>query len=298
LELFYYDDANEYDADTNESIVYKNTRTGNSQSFDLVGRLHIDMFMQERLIPNNVSVRLTLTRSKPEFYLMSHEDGADKAYEIVIEQACLDARRVKLSATEQLRLEKSIASSGARYPITHVVTKNFTVSSGTSSVQLESVFSGQIPNKIVMGLVRNDAFNGAYKLNPFNFQHFNLTAASLIVDGRQVPSQGLRCDFKHKLYADAYHQLFTVVGPYPYNWSNKLTPAHFEGGCALLVFDLTPDGSGDGVDYTCPRRNGTVKASLRFADPLPHTISVIVLGQFDNTVVIDRNRAVIVDYTG
>ena len=75
------------------------------------------------------------------------------------------------------------------------------------------------------------------------------------------------------------------------------TSSQFKGEIAFLAYNLTPDGMGDGVDHVCPRINGKVKASFRFKDALPHTVTIIVLGQFDNTVVIDQNRAVIFDYT-
>ena len=48
MEFYYPDDPYEYDLETNEAIVYKNERSGNSKIFDLRGRLHIDMCMQER----------------------------------------------------------------------------------------------------------------------------------------------------------------------------------------------------------------------------------------------------------
>ena len=111
---------------------------------------------------------------------------------------------MKLAASEQLRLEKAISSTGARYPVTHVVTKHFTVGSGASSVDLDAMFTGQIPNKIVLGMVRNDAFTGNRSLNPYNFQHFKLTSAHLVVDGKQLPSQGMNCDFENGLFADLH----------------------------------------------------------------------------------------------
>ena len=250
LEYFYWDDHGEYDADSNLAIARKNLRSGNSKSTEVMGRLHVDMCMQERLIPNNVTAKFTLYRSDPEFCLLGQSSsGGGKKCQVIIEDASLVARRVKLAASEQLRLEKAISSTGARYPVTHVVTKHFTVGSGASSVDLDAMFTGQIPNKIVLGMVRNDAFTGNRSLNPYNFQHFKLTSAHLVVDGKQLPSQGMNCDFENGLFADLYRQLFEVVGPYPHDWDNSVTSHQFKGGSTFLAYDLTPDGSGDGVDH-------------------------------------------------
>jgi len=62
-----------------------------------------------------------------------------------------------------------------------------------------------------------------------------------------------------------------------------------------LAFDLTPDDS-DGISYLSPRRLGTVKASLRFAQPLQKTVTLIAYAQYDNLLVIDRYRGVAFDY--
>ena len=295
LEGWTWDDDGEYDLDTNRAIWVKNKRYGKSKVVDLKGRLRVDMCMQGRLIPNNVTVKFVLTRSKPEFCVNSFETG--KTYKVKIESATLEARRVKLAAQEQLRLERAIAASGARYPVTHVLTKSFTVSSGLNSVTLDSLFSGQIPNKVMLAMVRNDAFNGAYNKNPFNLQHFNINMACLYVDGRQVPSMGLEANFKRGQFSDMYFELLKNLGFYPHDWGNSLTDLQFKGGSFVLLYDLTPDEAGDGVDFVTTRRHGTVKASLRFDDPLETTVTVIALGQFDNTVVIDKNRSVVFDYT-
>ena len=52
-------------------------------------------------------------------------------------------------------------------------------------VSHEKLFSGQLPTRVVVGLVKNDAFNGHVGRNPFNFQHFNLSEISLYLDGHQ-----------------------------------------------------------------------------------------------------------------
>lgn len=34
-------------------------------------RLHIDLFQQERFLPNGVDIRLRFNRAKPQFYIMT-----------------------------------------------------------------------------------------------------------------------------------------------------------------------------------------------------------------------------------
>jgi len=80
---------------------------------------------------------------------------------------------------------KALEISTAKYPINRVVCKTLTIPSAVMDVNQEKLFSGQIPTRIVIGLVRNDAFNGSTTRNPFNFQNFKLTEISVYSDGQQ-----------------------------------------------------------------------------------------------------------------
>ena len=84
---------------------------------------------------------------------------------------------------------------------------------------------------------------------------------------------------------------------YPNDSSNGITADQYEDGSCFLAFNLTHDESGDGVNYTTPRTMGTVRASLRFANTLTETITVMAFGQYDNIVTIDKPRSVMFDYT-
>ena len=108
----------------------------------------------------------------------------------IIEDTSLVPRQMKLSATEQLQLGKIISTTVARNLLMHEVTKHFTVSSGANSIDLDAMFTRKIPNKIAIGMVRNDVFTGTKSLNPFNFQHLKLTSTHLVVYRNQMPSPG------------------------------------------------------------------------------------------------------------
>ena len=73
------------------------------------GRLHMDLIHQGRLIPKNVNVRIILTRSKQEFFIMSFATDTDPS-QITIESASLDVCRVRFAPSKQLRLKRVLAS--------------------------------------------------------------------------------------------------------------------------------------------------------------------------------------------
>ena len=66
-----------------------------------------------------------------------------------------------------------------------MVCKSFTIPQNHMDVSHEKLFSGQLPTRIVIGLVDNRAYNGDLTRNPFNFGHFNLNEIALYLDGQQ-----------------------------------------------------------------------------------------------------------------
>jgi len=106
------------------------------------------------------------------------------AHLVKITSAVLYVRKVKLSPSVFLAHAKALECANTKYPIHRVICKTFTVPAGFLYVSHEKKFTGQLPSRLVVGLVRNDAFNGAVGRNPFNFHHFNLNEISVFVDGQ------------------------------------------------------------------------------------------------------------------
>jgi len=158
-------------------------------------------------------------------------------------------------------------------------------------VNHEKLFSGQIPTRIVVGLVRNDAFNGQTTLNPFNFQHFNLSEISEYSDGQQQHGiKPLTFDFTNGLFVRRFNTLFSGTEKLFVDEGNSLTR-----GYALYVFDLTPDLAED--DHFNLSKQGSVRLVLKFAEALEQPVTVIAYAEFENVIEIDRNRNVIYDFS-
>ena len=84
------------------------------------------MAFQERLLPSDIGVRLKLQRSKDSFALMAH--GAAPTYKLQITECKLLVRKVRVSPSVYLGHAKQMEVDNAKYPITRVICKTFTVS--------------------------------------------------------------------------------------------------------------------------------------------------------------------------
>lgn len=295
MEMWAKDEPKKFDSDDNEGHQTRLKYAMNGREFELKSRLHMDLTFQSRLIPNGVDARITLTRSKPQFALMYFgEEPAN--YTIDITYAVLEVRKVKLVPKFQLHLEETFAKSGAKIPVNHVTTKNFSIPQGISTFNLDSLFTGQLPNSIVLGLLDNDSFHGSYSKNPFNFQHFDLSFLCLNVEGKQIPGRPLQPDYENGYYLNCYQTLFTGTRIYGDDHSHGITLKDYANGYCLYAFNLTPDQS-EGTTHVNERKHGSVRASIHFAKPLPNTVTLIAMGQFDNIITIDKHRNVLFDYS-
>ena len=149
----------------NEGLIQRYKWTENEKTVDLIGHLHCDIFNRNRFLINGVEMRMRLVRSKDAFCLMDFTDS-QKSY-IHLLEATLLVRRVKLSPGILLAHANSLSRATAKYPLTRVEVKSFTLHSGINSETLDNVILGQLPKRIIIGCVTNSAVNGLRKRNPF-----------------------------------------------------------------------------------------------------------------------------------
>lgn len=294
--LWYEDTAGKMDTcdDNNKGFKKRNQLCKTSNTIEMIGQLHGDIFNQEKFLINGVELRVKLVRSKEAFNLMSPTD--DVKYKVDILSASLIVRKAKINPSVLLAHEKVLAGTTAKYPVTRAEVKVLTIQSGVQSKTLDNVFLGQVPKRCIVGFVTNAAFNGNLSMNPFNFEHFKLNSFSFYIDGQQVPSKTLQPSFESNLYTSAYHTLFSGTGIHFLNDGNSISKDDFANGYCLLCFDMTPDLSANSSSHWNLIKRGCVRLEIRFDEALHKTINCIIYAEFDNVIEINKNREISVDY--
>ena len=275
----------------NTGLVERGKLTAASKSVEMIGRLHCDIFQQDRYLLNGVEMNVKLIPSGEKFHLMA--DGT--TWTTVIEDACLYVRKVKLNPSIPVQHNKLLSSGKfAKYPIRRAVVTSFTIPTGNLSINKDNVIMGQLPRRMVIGLVSNRAFNGAMNASPYNFQHYDVNYMAMYVDGVQFPAKPLTPAFADNQYLRSYMTLFEGTGMLHDNRGHGIDRAKYKEGFAMYAFDLTADmAEGSHVD---PIKHGTVRIDLHFKTPLTETVNVVVYSEYDNLIQIDRVRNVVVDY--
>ena len=146
----------------------------------------------------------------------------------------------------------------------------------------------------MIGCVDNDAYNGNYHKNPFNFKHYDINFVALNVHGRQIPGKPLQPNFEKGVYVKSYQSLYTALNKFGQDEGNQISRNDYAQGYTLFAFNITPDLDSD--DHFTPVRSGPLRLELHFAKPLPNTINVIILVEFKNTIEVNKSRNILFDY--
>ena len=146
------------DADANLGLKARYAFTMNSNAVDMMGPIHSDLFFQERLLLNGVNLRIRLNRTKNAFCLVS--SAAAPQFKVVILQAILYVRKVKVAPSISLGHAAALKQATAKYPIRRIECKVLSIPRGFPTFTPDNIFLGQIPKCIVLGLVDAEAYNG------------------------------------------------------------------------------------------------------------------------------------------
>jgi hypothetical protein len=278
-------------AATNTGMVKCNSFFRTGGIVPMQGPIHLDMMFQDRYLPSDVGMQLRFVRSKDAFCLMSDMGN----FRIKIHECKLLIRKAYISPSVFIAQAKAFEVGNAKYPIRRVVCKSYSIGAEMRDSVHEGLITGQIPSRIVIGLVRNDAFNGTFDRNPFNFRNFNLSSIKIYVDGQTNSNiKTIECDFGNHQSLAGYLSLFSGSGKYRRDEGLDIDRQEYENGYTLFAYDLSPDLSEEG--YFNLAKEGSIRVELKFSQRLPTTVNVIAYADFESIIEINREKQVLIDY--
>lgn len=276
--------------DENKGLKERRKYFAASRPVDMMGYIHGDVFHQGKYLLNGVELKIKFVRSRDSFSLMSKSE-----FKINVMEASLMVRRVKINPSVLIEHAKMLEYCTAKYPITRVEVKAFTIPSDVLGKTIDNVYLGQLPQRVVVGLVSNTAYNGSFKHNPFNFDNYNVNFLALYIDGQQMPTKALQPDYtNHQLYSGCYNTLFSGSGIHNRNHGNGISRAMYPLGYCLYAFDLTPDLAV--ASHWNLVKKGSLRIEIKFGVALTEAVNCVVLGEFCNVIEVDKYRNVTADY--
>ncbi|XP_021965667.1 uncharacterized protein F54H12.2-like [Folsomia candida] len=232
----------------------------NSKVFELCGKLKTDIFNQNRFCIPGIDIKIVLYRAPDSFCLLSKTSGSaqDAAQLHIMEAKFVVQKHTLLPSITMGHLRLMEKGQPACYPMRRGDMKSFSLSAGTLQYTNESLITGLLPDRLVVGIVSSKAVHGHYNENPFNFLQADISSITVTVNSEQVTSQTFELDFDNKKSIEAYFSVFSGLGLSNLDTGIELTFDIFKTGKTLYVFDLRHQHDG----FAIPR-HGSVKTEIK-----------------------------------
>ena len=254
----------------------------------LIGRLHADLFHQHLTIPPGCPVRLRLIPAPDAFPLKKPAANAN-LYKIQIDEAKLWVHTKEVSANFALAQEAMLRDHNIRIPFTKTEMKTLTIPTGTTSIEFDGVYSGLLPERVLVGMVSDQRVTGHWNHSPFVFQHFDLSSIVLNVNGENLPRIAYQPNFTagSAEYIREYLGLLEGLGIDTANKSLALTPTEWATDYPLFIFRISPGG------LPSLPKSGAANLSLKFRIQTPNIVTVLLFTEYSKVLEIDRDRNLI-----
>ena len=288
-ELFYEDTEGAHDSlndsPYNEGSYCQREKTAKGQTFEMEGLLSEDVLNIDKYVINGVNLDLKLYPSGSAFVLMS--DSPQKEYRIIIEEAILKCYTVDICNAIVSAHHKSLEHGGmAQYFFDQVQLNNSTIAQGQRNFS-ETIFQGNILDKIVVAFVRAERYNGSYALNPFKFDHYNANMMSILINDVSMPHHPLDMNFKRGQFASA---LCNVLRGH---LNVIINAKSFNSGYGLFIFEVNPSQNRGELAF---QQSGNVRLEVQFDDELPEAVQVLVYGEFQSCNQVDQSDTICTYY--
>ena len=279
-QLFYKDvgpDTDDAKSGPNSGLFNRSLATEGGKVVDLEGSLLIDVFQQPKLLLNGVSIGIKLWPSLDSFRLVTDTPKADLKVQVVDAFFRLCVQRI--DGGLMMAHEKMIKIEPAIYPYLKSDIKTTSIASGQYSFSVDDVFQGLVPCKLIVGLVSSAAYMGDYRKNPFYFRDYDCSSVGFYVDGQSYPSQPLRPNYEANQYIDSYRTLTT------FRKDVNIDRYDYIKGYCLYVLEVDPYYSFN------TKRKGHCRLEMKFARPLPESVTLILYATFPEILHIDASRS-------
>ena len=250
--------------------------------------LHSDITTLRNYLPPNIKMQIEFERNPDSFCLLGREPQ-NKSYFIDLENLHLKLRRYKPSPELEAFWNQNIMSGNkARLAIDRSVIKTYTVSAGKKDLSAYNVISGnQLPDQVLVGIVSEKSYDGSIDTNPYQFKDYDISQASLIVNGHHEPQEMYRMNKTDKDTADVWAHFLENTGVQTDDREFGLTKEDYLGGTFLLAWDRTPDKCNRFHRHTM--KGGNMDINLKTRTNLPETATVIIYATYSTDLVIDNN---------
>ena len=262
---------------------------------------HVEPFWFPFALRPGIQIQIQFHFNDPKFF--TYRTGTNTSKNLRLNAEDVDMRfhmcrlRLNSSVYNDLMLKLSNSTQVVRYPVVRSEVRTFSWKSKTvKRFEEDDLFQGRIPQRMVVGILRNEAFTGDADHYPHAFSCEKISSVKQIVGGEEYPYESLLLGSNDENDYVGYFRWLQASGVLIKGQPNMIREADWgdEKNCSLFMFNNVGGGNAD-IGMFNPHKRGDLRLEIELTSVTSfNTCTVVVLGEFEN--IIETNSLVDVDY--
>lgn len=258
---------------------------------------NIEVFHMDKVLVPGVQLQIQMYFNSPDLFMVGVAGGAAARLTSEDVKVRLYLCQLRLNPSVYLELEKKqrVTRKPVSYTTVRGEVRTFNMQGNQQRFEINNLFQGRIPNRVIVGMVLTEAFTGALVQNPFNFGKFGLSSIRQLVRGEEYPYETLELVHDNSTKdLRGYFRYLQATGCFCRQKGNMVRSDEWGQGknCTLFVFDNAANGCLDSPVLN-PKQSGEVQLILNFGAAPGTNLTIVVYGEFENLLEVDANKAVI-----
>jgi len=260
-----------------EKIGFKNSRSNviNTKEFEILMPIDSTIFYANELLPSNTPLDLSFERMGGASSAILHDDSAVDNATLTLEDCYL---LLPFKRDEALfQLERNAIQRPIKLRYDEYVIKRFNLPKGTSNVMMSDILAGNLPNKLLWGLLSMDSYTGTFKQSSTRFNRGGLVKANMYINGKEATGYPVSMSESHVTLP--FTKFLENANQYQNGYlSRTISLIEFEQGNFILSQTINPGTS------------GSVSFEFEFESALNKDMVLITCGIYDKTMRLDHQR--------
>ncbi|XP_033757418.1 uncharacterized protein F54H12.2-like [Pecten maximus] len=217
-------------------------------------------------------------------------DEASPDYKLKLLDVAFKTCMIKVESGILINHAEILKDTTAKYPLSRTEVQMSTCPSGSGSFIWQNVWSNNLPTKALFAFVKQNAVNGDYTKNPFNFVNL-ASEVALYINGESIPARPMKMDLgANRGYVTPFVNLFEAAEKWNKDAGLFIDRTNFGTGFAIYAFNIAPSDLGE--EYLNLVRQGSVRLEVKFGTNTTEVLNCIAYSEFPALLEIDQTRDV------
>ena len=246
-------------------------------------KLHTPLLNHSKVLPTNMKIKVTLTRNKDKFLLLS--DATDHV--VVIKNVHLICTYLRPKEVVLNLFEERLKQSPALYDIEFPQISMRSIPKDAKQYTLYDFFPSKLPKAAFFAIVESSDVAGGYKKNPFTFHR--TTSFQIYIDNREFfnfPIKFVDRENDALDFTQAYIQLYKALG-LDRSGDSLINGSNFNINYMIGAV-LTADKSH--LNHLNLQKTADVRIELELETKATESMVLITYALYDKLYTIDNDR--------